>query len=170
MIGLLSASAVVVALAAVQTASVSVEEILSNRDRFDGQMVTIAGMMMGLKQRVTRFGDPYYKFYLSDGKLAILVTSLGSPPCKSGAVTVEGTFAKIKISARHTSYNTVSASRVIYRQEKSRDERGAGASPNTSEAGICDMAHLRQCEISWSRSRRLTETDSLDLPPGPEGA
>ncbi len=106
-----------------QAAPVSVGEVLSDPDRFDGQVVTIEGTMMDLRQRVTRFGNPYYKFYLSDGKLAILVTSFGRPPCRSGAVTVEGTFAKMKRGRLATSYNVVSASRVICRQTKSRDER-----------------------------------------------
>jgi hypothetical protein len=61
--------------------------------------------------------------------LAIRVISLGSPPCQSGAVTVEGTFAKIKRGRLSVSYNVVSASRVICRQEKSWDEPGAGRDP-----------------------------------------
>jgi hypothetical protein len=85
--------------------------------------------MTDLKQRVTRFGDPFYKFYLSDGKQAIRVISLGSPSCQSGAVTVKGTFAKIKRGRLSVSYNVVSASRVICRQEKSRDEPGAERDP-----------------------------------------
>jgi hypothetical protein len=126
---LLSLGAAVVAVVAAQAAPVSVDEILSNPDRFDGQMVTIEGTMIDLKQRVTRFGDPVYKFYLSDGKQAIRVISLGSPPCQSGAVTVEGTFAKIKRGRLSVSYNVVSASRVICRREKSTDELGGERDP-----------------------------------------
>jgi hypothetical protein len=118
----LSFGVALVAVAAAQAAPVSVDEILSNPDRFDGQMVTVEGTITDLKRRVTRSGDPFYKFYLSDGKQAIRVISLGSPPCQSGAVTVEGTFAKIKRGRLSVSYNVVSASRVICRQEKSRDE------------------------------------------------
>jgi hypothetical protein len=95
-------------------------EILANPDRFDGHMVTIEGTMTNLKQRVSRRGDPYYKFDLSDGTQAIRVLSLGRSPCRSGAVTVEGTFAKMKRDRRHTSYNVVSARRVICHQEKSQ--------------------------------------------------
>ncbi len=122
---LLPLGAALVAITVAQAATISVEEILSNPDRFDGQMVTVEGTMIDLKRRVSYLGDSYYyKFYLSDGKLALRVTSLGSPPCQSGAVTVEGTFAKIKIGPRHTSYNTVSASRVICRQKKIQGARG----------------------------------------------
>jgi hypothetical protein len=50
------------AVAAAQAAPVSVDEILSNPDRFDGQMVTVEGTMIDLKRRVSRFGDPVYNF------------------------------------------------------------------------------------------------------------
>jgi len=75
-------------------------EIFANPDRFDGQVVTIEGMVTNLRQRVSRLGDPYYKFDLSDGQRAIRVVSLGRPPCQSGAVMVEGTFDKMKIEGR----------------------------------------------------------------------
>jgi len=101
-------------------------EILANPDRFDGQVVTIEGTMTNLRQRVSRRGDPYYKFDLSDGKQAISVFSLGRSPCRSGAVMVEGTFNKMKRGRRYTSYNVVNASRVICRQGSPGDEPGAG--------------------------------------------
>jgi hypothetical protein len=44
-------------------------------------------------------------------------------------VAVEGTFAKIKRGRLSVSYNVVSASRVICRREKSRDELGAERDP-----------------------------------------
>jgi len=104
-------------------------EILANPDRFDGQVVTIEGTMTNLRQRVSRRGDPYYKFDLSDGKQAIRVFSLGRSPCRSGAVMVEGTFNKMKRGRRYTSYNVVNASRVICRQGSPGDEPGAGRDP-----------------------------------------
>jgi len=121
-------AAAVVPSGATYEAVTTPSEILANPDRFDGQIVTIEGTMIDLKQRVTRSGDPLYKFYLSDGKLAIRVISLGSPPCQSGAVTVEGTFAKIK-RGLSVHYNVVSASRVICRREKSTDELGGERDP-----------------------------------------
>jgi hypothetical protein len=103
-------------------------------------MVTIEGTMMDLKKRVTRFGDPFYKFYFSDGKQAIRVISPGSPPCQSGAVTVEGTFAKIKRGRLSVSYNVVSASRVICRQGSPGDEPGGGHDPAGGVGGGDDRA------------------------------
>ncbi len=102
-------------------------EILANPDRFDGQVVTIEGTMTNLRQRVSRRGDPYYKFDLSDGKQAISVFSLGRSPCRSGAVMVEGTFNKMKRGRRYTSYNVVNASRVICRQGVQGMSQGPGA-------------------------------------------
>ncbi len=93
-------------------------EILANPDRFDGHMVTIEGTMTNLRQRVSRGGDLYYKFDLSDGTQAIRVISPGRSPCRSGAVTVEGTFAKMQRARGFTSYNVVNASRVLCHQEK----------------------------------------------------
>ena len=108
-------------------------EILANPDRFDGQVVTIEGTMTNLRQRVSRRGDPYYKFDLSDSKQAIRVFSLGRSPCRSGAVMVEGTFDKMKRGRRYTSYNVVNASRVICRQGSPGDEPGAGRDPPPSQ-------------------------------------
>ncbi len=102
-------------------------EILANPDRFDGQVVTIEGTVTNLRQRVSRVGDPYYKFDLSDGKQAVRVVSLGRSPCRSGAVMVEGTFNKMKRGRRYTSYNVVNASRVICRQGSPGDEPGGRA-------------------------------------------
>jgi hypothetical protein len=119
---LLPLSVALVAITAAQGTPFSVGEILSDPDRFDGQMVTIEGTMTNLRQRVSSLGDPYYKFDLSDGKQAIRVISAGTPRCRSGAVMVEGTFAKIKRGRQYV----VNASRVICRREKSRDEPGAG--------------------------------------------
>ena len=116
--------ALILAAAVVSTGSADAlvttpSEILANPDRFDGHMVTIEGTMTNLRQRVSRGGDPYSKFDLSDGTRAIRVISLGRSPCRSGAVTVEGTFTKMKRGRLYTSYNVVSASRVICHQENS---------------------------------------------------
>jgi len=113
--------AAVVPAGAAYAPATTLSEILANPDRFDGYMVTIEGTMTHLRQRVSRRGDPYYKFDLSDGTQAIRVFSPGRSPCQSGAVTVEGTFAKIKRGRLSVSYNVVSASRVICRQDGGAD-------------------------------------------------
>ena len=97
---------------AVNTAS---SEILTIPDRFDGQAVTLNGIITNLRERVSQRGNPYYTFDLSDGKQAIRVFSFGNAPCGSGGATVEGTFEKVKRQGRYTFYNEVTAARVTCR-------------------------------------------------------
>lgn len=90
-------------------------DILKNPDRFDGQAVTIRGTVIILQERVSRAGNPYYTLDLNDGKQAIRVFSFGTAPCRAGAATVEGTFAKVKQQGRYSFYNEVTATRVTCR-------------------------------------------------------
>ena len=109
-------AAAVVSPVAVYALVTTPGEILANPDRFDGQVVTIEGTMSKLRQRVSRRGNPYYTFDLSDGKQAIRVFSFGRSPCRSGAVMVEGAFDKVKRGRQYVFHNEVNASRVICRQ------------------------------------------------------
>src|SRR5215467_9511658 len=77
-------------------------EILTTPDRFDGQAVTLNGIITNLRERVSLRGNPYYTFDLSDGKQAIRVFSFGKAPRRSGGATVEGTFEKVKQQGRYT--------------------------------------------------------------------
>ena len=98
-----------------QVVNASPSEILANPDRFDSQPVTIRGTVTNLQERVSRAGNPYYTLDLSDGKQAIHVFSFGTAPCRAGAATVEGSFAKVKRQGRYTFYNEVTATRVMCR-------------------------------------------------------
>jgi DNA polymerase III alpha subunit len=102
-------------LAAAQPINTSPTAILADPDRFDGQTVTISGTITNLQQRVSRAGNAYYTLDLSDGRQAIRVFSFGTAPCRAGAATVEGTFAKVKRQGRYTFYNEVTATRVTCR-------------------------------------------------------
>jgi DNA polymerase III alpha subunit len=93
-------------------------EVLSNPERFDGKVVTLAGTVTNLKERVSRQGNPYYTFDLNDGRGAITVFSFGSAPCKAGArALVEGTFRQVKQQGRYVFYNQVDAARVTCRTQ-----------------------------------------------------
>lgn len=105
----------VVALAPAQVVDASPAAILTDPDRFDGHTVTIRGTVTSLQERVSRAGNPYYTFDLSDGRQAVRVFSFGAAPCRAGAATVEGTFGKIKQQGRYTFYNEVTATRVTCR-------------------------------------------------------
>jgi hypothetical protein len=100
---------------AAQGVSTSPTDILRDPDRFDGQAVTIRGTVTNLQERVSRAGNPYYTLDLSDGKRAIRVFSFGTAPCRTGAATVEGTFAKVKQQGRYTFFSEVTATSVTCR-------------------------------------------------------
>lgn len=106
---------VLVASSSAQGLSTSPTDILRDPDRFDGHTVTIRGTVTNLQERVSRAGNPYYTLDLSDGKHAIRVFSFGTAPCRAGAGTVEGSFAKVKQQGRYTFYNEVTATRVVCR-------------------------------------------------------
>src|SRR2546425_12344319 len=89
-------------LALALTATLS--DIAANPDRYDGQSVTLHGSITNLRERVSRAGNPYYTFDLSDGKRAIRVFSFGAALCRSGIATVDGTFQKVKRQGRYTFY------------------------------------------------------------------
>jgi hypothetical protein len=91
----------------------SPSEILANPDRFDGQTVTLKGTVTHFRERVSRAGNAYYTFELSDGKRAIKVFSFGKFPCRPDApVTVDGRFQQVKRQGRNTFYDEVEARSV----------------------------------------------------------
>jgi len=98
-----------------QVVNTSPTAILGDLDRFDGQTVTMSGAVTNIQERVSRAGNPYYTLDLSDGKQAIRVFSFGAAPCRAGAATVEGTFAKVKQQGQYTFYNEVTATKVACR-------------------------------------------------------
>jgi hypothetical protein len=105
----------VVTLASGQVVNTSPTDILANPDRFDGRLLTIGGTITNLQERVSRAGNSYYTFDLSDGKQAVRVFSFGKAPCRVGAATIEGRFEKVKRQGRYTFYNEVTATRVMCR-------------------------------------------------------
>jgi hypothetical protein len=93
---LLTLGAALVAVTAAQAAPVSVNEILSDPDRFRGQPVTVRGTMSHFREYTTRTGTRYYTFDFGDGSQTVHVTSYEKPPCRAGAATVEGTFEQVQ--------------------------------------------------------------------------
>ncbi len=76
--------------ASAQVVNTSPSEILASAGRFDGQPVTISGTITNVQERVSRAGNPYYTFDLSDGKQAIRVFSFGTAPCRVGGLPSRG--------------------------------------------------------------------------------
>jgi hypothetical protein len=79
-----------------QAAPLSVNELLRTPDRFNGQPVTVSGTLSNFRANEFRRGNPIYTFDLSEGTETVHVVSFVKPPCRSGAVTVEGTFEQVK--------------------------------------------------------------------------
>ena len=112
-------AALVLLLAAIRPAGaveVSPSEILAAPDRFDGQAVTLQGLVTNYRARVSQRGNAYYTFDLSDGRRPVRVFSFGDSPCEDGMTArVEGTFEKLKRQAQHAFHNEVTATRVTCR-------------------------------------------------------
>jgi len=86
-----------------QAAPLSVSELLTNADRFSGRPVTVHGTISNFRGNPLRRGGPTYTFDLSDRSETVHVIMFAKPPCQFGAVTLEGTFEKVK-SRLQTSY------------------------------------------------------------------
>ena len=108
--------AVIVSLVAVVGAwalQSSPTEILGNPDRFDGQIVTMSGMLTNVQPQVSRRGNAYFTVELSDGRTSITVFKFGEPPCRAGTTaTVEGRFQKVKQVGRYEFRNQVDAMKI----------------------------------------------------------
>ena len=90
---------------------ITVKEILSNPNKYDGQEVTIPGKATKIKPRTSKKGNDYTTFTLKDesGKGKNIFTR-GHPLITEGQkVTVTGIYQKVKRVGRHTVHNEVKA-------------------------------------------------------------
>ena len=88
--------ALILTTSAASALTATASDIVANLDRFDGKAVTINGTIINFRETVSRRGNPYYTFDLSDGKQAVRVFSFGTTSCRSGTATVDGTFEKVR--------------------------------------------------------------------------
>ncbi len=94
---------------------ITVKEILSNPDKYDGQEVTIQGKATKIKPRRSKRGNDYTIFKLKDesGKDMNIYTR-GHPLITEGQkVTVTGIYQKVKRIGRKTFHNEVEAWNVV---------------------------------------------------------
>jgi hypothetical protein len=127
--------ALVAVTAAALAAPVSLDEILSNPDRFRGQPVTVSGTISNFREHVTRKGrTPFYTFDFGNGTRTVLVISFEKPQCRAGAATVEGIFDQVKWRRRvNYSYEEITALNVIcFRGDGSKTERTPSGGGNRS--------------------------------------
>ena len=90
---------------------VSVQQILSNPDKYDGQEVSLQGKVTKIRPKVSKKGNEYATFTLIDesGK-GMNIFTFGHPPITDGQkVTVIGIYQKVKKVGRYTFYNEVEA-------------------------------------------------------------
>lgn len=95
-------------------AETTVKAILENPSRYDGQEVTVTGKASEVKATISRRGNPYTTFRLTDASGgAMTVYSRGHPDVKSGdAVHVTGTFQRVKRVGQDTFYNQIDANQI----------------------------------------------------------
>jgi DNA polymerase III alpha subunit len=89
---------------------VTISEILSNPDKYHLKTVLVKGEVLGVKHKVSRKGNPYTVFALSDGTSAIKIFTFGTPEINRGdKVKVKGIFYKVRYVGRYTFYNEIDA-------------------------------------------------------------
>ncbi len=89
----------------------SLQEILSNPDKYDGQEVSVQGKATKIHARTSKKGNDYMTFTLRDesGK-GMNIFTFGHPPISDGQkVTVRGIFQKVKRVGKYTFYNEIEA-------------------------------------------------------------
>jgi cytochrome c-type biogenesis protein CcmE len=96
----------------------TVSEILNHPDKYHLKTVRVKGEVLDVKYKVSKRGNPYTVFVLSDGKASIKVFTFGTPEINVGdKVKVEGTFYKVKYVGRYTFYNEIDASKGSIKRE-----------------------------------------------------
>lgn len=85
--------------------------VMANPDHFDGKAIVVEGTATNIFFKVSRRGNPYYTFDLTDGAGSVKVFSFGKPVISDGErVKVFGRFMKVKRAGKYTFYNEIDAS------------------------------------------------------------
>ena len=88
--------------------NVSVMELATSPSKYDGNTVVIKGSVTQVSEEVTRRGNAYFCFQLTDGVYTVAVYSTGKPSVSNGEnVCVTGTFAREKRVTRYTFHDIV---------------------------------------------------------------
>jgi len=89
---------------------VTISEILSDPDKYHLKTVLVKGEVLDIKHKVSKRGNPYTVFALSDGTSAIKIFTFGTPEINRGdRVKVKGIFYKVRYVGRYTFYNEIDA-------------------------------------------------------------
>jgi RecJ-like exonuclease len=96
----------------------TVSEIINNPDKYHLKTVQVKGEVLDVKHKVSKRGNEYTVFVLSDGKKSLNVFTFGTPEINVGdKVKVEGIFYKVKYVGRYTFYNEIDASKGLIKRE-----------------------------------------------------
>jgi len=68
---------------------VTISEILSNPDKYHLKTVLVKGEVLDVKHKVSKRGNPYTIFALSDGTSAIKIFTFGTPEINRGESRVK---------------------------------------------------------------------------------
>jgi len=92
--------------------SAQISAILGSPQQYNSQTVTVTGAITGLRQRVSKRGNPYVTFTVCSDA-CIHIFTFGEPVLHDGErVTVTGIFAAVKQVGRYSFRNEIDAEAV----------------------------------------------------------
>jgi len=118
---------------AIESPSQSIVSILTHVNDYSGRRVSLRGTVSDYREKVSRSGNPYTVFTLSDGAGWLTIHYRGHAGSYNGQfVAVKGTFNAVKHVAGRSYYNQVEASSVSVatRKEEERVANHALANEN----------------------------------------
>lgn len=122
----LFASVLVVLLAAFPALSqqaITVGDLVHNPERYDKQIISVAGTIADYRERVSERGNPYTTFRLQDAAAAVAVFAWKHQGLSNGLrVRVVGTFSRVKRVGGYIFYNEIEVRNVAML-------KGAGPGP-----------------------------------------
>ncbi len=92
---------------------VGVSVLLQNPDRYDGRVVTVAGVIVGYRERVSSRGNPYTTFQLAEGGASVSIFAWKHQGLHNGLrAQVTGRFDKVKRVGQYTFRNEIEAQQI----------------------------------------------------------
>lgn len=98
-------TSLLIASLAMASQTAKIADVVKAPAKFDNKVLKVTGSVKMFKAKVSKGGDPYITFDLTDGKNKIAVFAHGATakPLKDGdKVEVEGTFATLKVLYKGT--------------------------------------------------------------------
>jgi DNA polymerase III alpha subunit len=94
---------------------VTIATLLQFSDRYDGEVVTVAGVVAAYRERVSHSGEPYTVFTLRDARASVTVFAWPHQGLRNNLrVRVTGAFAHVK------TYSFIRAQRTIVLRDVSQ--------------------------------------------------